>query len=108
ALQGLFRFGRIASGRLIEAGTNLALSIVLVVLGFGAAGGLAGFALAAVLACALNIWWIRDMRFWRVRGWGALSTFRAASLMTAAVFGGVLLTNIDLLALKFLSSAATS
>src|SRR5207248_8842561 len=63
---------------------------------------------AALLACGLNVWWIRETRFWRARGWGGLAIFRAASVMTAAVFGGVLLTNIDLLALKFLSGAAVS
>lgn len=107
-LQGLFRFGRIATFRVVEAVTNLVVSVVLVVAGFGAAGGLAGFAVAAVLACALNVATIRTTGFWRAPGWGGLVTLRAAVLMTVAVFGGVLLTNVDLLAIKFLSGAAVS
>jgi len=107
ALQGLFRFGRVATGRVAEAATNFVLSAVLVVVGLGAPGGLAGFAAAAVLACALNVWWIRDTGLRGAAGWGGLGMLRAASVMTVAVFGGVLLTNIDLLALKFLSGAGS-
>jgi O-antigen/teichoic acid export membrane protein len=108
ALQGLHRFGLLSIDRFGEAALNLVLSFVLVVLGFGAPGALAGFALAAVFLCVLSIWQIRDQPFWRAPGWGGLAATRAALPMTVAVFGGVLLTNIDLLAIKFLSPAAGS
>jgi O-antigen/teichoic acid export membrane protein len=106
ALQGLFRFGRIATFRVVEAAANLLISVALVILGAGALGALAGFAAAAVLACGLNIGAIRDTRFWQAPGWGGLRDLRPAALMTLAVFGGVLLTNIDLLAIKFLGGSA--
>lgn len=103
-LQGLFRFGRISAVRIVEAVSNIVASVALVLLGFGAAGALGGFTVAAILATVLQIWFMRDKPFWRAQGWGGLATVRAALPLTVAVFGGVLLTNIDLLALKFLSA----
>ena len=107
-LQGLLRFERISAVRIIEAVANILVSITLVVLGFGAAGALGGFAVSAVVVCLLNIWFMRDRHFWHTKGWGGFGTVRAALPMTLAVFGGVLLSNIDLLAVKFLSEQGTS
>jgi O-antigen/teichoic acid export membrane protein len=107
-LQGLFRFGIVGVLRLLEAGINIVVSLILVALGFGAAGALAGFALSALVALGANVWFIRDQPFWQAPGWGGLSTIRSAFPITLAVFGGVLLTNVDVLAIKFLSPPATS
>ena len=107
-LQGLFRFGHVSSVRVIEAAANIVISVTLVVLGLGALGALSGFAAAAVLACLLYVLFILDKPFWRVRGWDNLSAVRQAVPMTLAVFGGVLLTNIDLLAVKFLTGQGLS
>lgn len=107
-LQGLFRFGRISALRVVEAVVNIIASVALVILGFGVVGALAGFAISAVLAALLAAWAMRDTRFWQARGWGGLNALRTALPMTLAVFGGVLLTNVDLLSVKFLSSPASS
>ncbi|MGA7729839.1 MAG: oligosaccharide flippase family protein [Chloroflexia bacterium] len=103
ALQGLLRFRRLSTIRIAEAVVNTTASVALVLLGMGAVGALAGFALAAVLTSGLSIWAILDKRFWLARGWGGLSALRDALPLTLAVFGGIILTNIDLLAVKFLS-----
>jgi O-antigen/teichoic acid export membrane protein len=108
ALQGLFRFGQLAGVKVLEAVVNIVVSVALVVLGLGAAGALGGFALSAALAGVVSVWLLRDQRFWRVRGWGDLSALRQAIPMTFAVFGGVLLTNIDVLAIKFLTPSLQS
>lgn len=105
-LQGLLRFERIALVRTLEAVVNITASVLLVLLGFGATGALGGFALAALVACGLNIWFMRDQRFWRAPGWGGVATMRAALPMLLAVFGGILLTNGDVLAVKFLTNPA--
>jgi O-antigen/teichoic acid export membrane protein len=107
-LQGLFRFGIVGMLRLVEAVINIVASLVLVALGFGATGALAGFALSGLVALGANVWFIRDKPFWRAPDWGGLSTIRAAFPMTLAGFGGVLLTNVDVLAIKFLSPPASS
>ena len=108
ALQGLFRFGQLAGVKVFEAAVNIVVSVALVLLGLGAAGALGGFALSAALAGVVSVWLLRDRRFWRVRGWGDLSALRQAIPMTFAVFGGVLLTNIDVLAIKFLTPSLQS
>jgi O-antigen/teichoic acid export membrane protein len=108
ALQGLFRFGSISGLRIFEVVANVLASVGLIALGFGAGGALAGFAIAAVLSTMLTVWLMRDTHFWRVKGWGSLKTLWVVAPMTLAVFGGVLLTNIDLLSIKFLSSSANS
>ena len=108
ALQGLFRFGRLAGVKVFEAAVNIVVSVALVLLGFGAVGALGGFAVSAALAGLVSIWLLRDRRFWRVKGWGDLSALRQAIPMTFAVFGGVLLTNIDVLAIKFLTPSINS
>jgi O-antigen/teichoic acid export membrane protein len=103
-LQGLLRFGPISVVRVIEAVASIIISLALVLIGLGAVGALGGFAAAAALATLLNIWLIHDKHFWTVNGWGGLAALKAAIPMTLAVFGGILLTNIDLLAIKFLSA----
>jgi O-antigen/teichoic acid export membrane protein len=108
ALQGLFRFGAIAWLRIFEVGVNLVASLGLIALGFGAEGALAGFAIGAVLSTPVALWLMRDTQFWHVKGWGSLKSLWVVAPMTFAVFGGVLLTNVDLLSIKFLSSSADS
>lgn|GEM_PF-1931634 len=107
-LQGLFRFARISVVRITEALTNIMVSVTLVLLGFGAPGALAGFAISAGLVAGLNTWFMRDKRFWLAKGWGGLGSVGDALPITLAVFGGVLLTNIDLLAIKFLTGQPNS
>lgn len=107
-LQGFFRFGTISVIRVTEVLINLVVSVALVVAGFGATGALAGFAVAAVFSTGLAVWSVAHAPFSRVKGWGGLDALRSALPMTLAVFGGVLLTNIDLLSIKFLSSPANS
>ncbi len=107
-LQGLFRFGPISAIRITEAIVNIVVSVALVVAGFGATGALAGFAVAAVLAAGLAFRSVSDAPLSLVKGWGSLDALRTALPMTLAVFGSVLLTNIDLLSIKFLSNSANS
>jgi O-antigen/teichoic acid export membrane protein len=108
ALQGLLRFRRLAFIRITEAVVNTVLSVSLVLLGFGALGALGGFAAATLLACCLSVWAVSGHRFWHARGWGGMGALGEAVPMTLAVFGGIILTNIDLLAIKFLSTGANS
>lgn len=108
AMQGLFRFGTVARWRVLEAVTNVALSAALLALGFGAAGALGGFAAAAVLALALNVWSLRDTHLWHVPGWVRLRSLGLAGPLAVAAAGSVLLTNLDVLAIKALTGAATA
>ncbi|HUP28380.1 MAG TPA: oligosaccharide flippase family protein [Chloroflexia bacterium] len=108
ALQGLFRFGRVAFTRVAEAVVNIVASVGMLALGWGAAGALGGVAVAAAVQCSVSIWYMRDVRFRLARGWGGVGSVRDALPITLAVLGGVLLTNIDLLAIKFLSVPGSS
>jgi O-antigen/teichoic acid export membrane protein len=101
-LQGLFRFGRISALRVAEAVVNIIISVGLVLAGYGAAGALGGFAAAAVFAALAAVWSMSGTHSSRVEGWGGLEAVRTAVPMTLAVFSAVLLTNIDLLAIKFM------
>ena len=104
ALQGLLRFRRLAGIRITEAVVNTAVSVGLVLLGLGAVGALAGFAVATAITCGLSVWAIRDKGFWQARGWGGLGALADALPITLGVFGGIILTNLDLLAVKFFSA----
>jgi len=104
ALQGLLRFRRLAGIRITEAVVNTCVSIGLVLLGLGAVGALAGFAVATAVTCGLSVWAVWDKGFWRAKGWGGLGALADALPITLGVFGGIILTNVDLLAVKFFSS----
>ncbi|MEO5952666.1 MAG: oligosaccharide flippase family protein, partial [Chloroflexia bacterium] len=101
-LQGLFRFRRISALRVGEAAVNIVVSVVLVLAGYGVSGALGGFAASAILASVLAVWSMSGNRSSQIEGWGGLEALRTAVPMTLVVFGGVLLTNIDLLSIKFL------
>ncbi|MDQ6693215.1 MAG: discoidin domain-containing protein [Chloroflexota bacterium] len=103
ALQGLFRYTNIAFIRVAEAVGSMLMALTLVALGFGAFGVLLGFAFGGLLVLSLNIFSLRDENIWQVPGWSLLANVWSSLPVMLAIFGGVLLTNIDLLAVKLLS-----
>ncbi|GAB4265881.1 MAG: hypothetical protein Kow0080_06540 [Candidatus Promineifilaceae bacterium] len=105
ALQGRFRFGKLGVVRLVEVVLQFGTAVYLVRRGYGANGALAGFAIGTGLSMLFSIWLARDVPFLQARGWPAaeiIQALRPVLPFLIANLGGVLMLNVDLLAVKFL------
>lgn len=106
-MQGRLHFGELALVRTVEVLIQSAAALLLVLSGYGAAGALAGFAFGTACSWLLAFWFCRDLPFWQAEGFDkrTLSALRPAIPFLLANLSMVLLVNLDLLALKFLSKA---
>jgi len=107
-LQGKLQFAQLSLVRSVEVIIQFASAIFLLFLGYGAPGALAGFACGTAISLLLCIWLTRDVPFWQTQGFDmrTISALRPAIPFLLANLSAVLLVNVDLLALKFLSSPA--
>jgi O-antigen/teichoic acid export membrane protein len=108
ALQGLFRFTALAITQGAEVVVKFLCGLLLVLLGFGVTGAIAGFALGALFSTILAFLFSRDFRFWSERAWGDPHVYASAVPMFMGVFSLTLIRNLDFLGLKFFTSAALS
>lgn len=109
-LQGRLQFGQLALMRTIEVVIQFTTALLLVVKGYGATGALAGFAFGTACSWVVAFWFSRDLPFWQAEGFDkrTLSALRPAIPFLLANLSMVLLVNLDLLALKFLSHASVA
>ncbi len=109
-LQGRLQFASLSLVRTVEVIIQFVSALLLLFWGYGAAGALAGFALGTALSLFLAVWLVRDVPFWRAAGFDrrTISALRPAIPFLVANLSAVLLVNLDLLALKFLSPPTSS
>jgi O-antigen/teichoic acid export membrane protein len=102
--QGTERFGTFATMQVLEIVAKALAGVALILAGFGAAGAVAGFVAGGLLATvpALVLFARLGVAPWGPRQRPPLG---AAGAMFAALLGLALLLNLDLLALKLLSTA---
>lgn len=100
AAQSAEQYGFVAAIAALEIVGKAAAGIALIAAGFGAAGGVAGFLVGAVLAAALGLFYVGRRQ--RIDPFGSirLLTMRTALPMFGGPLGLALLLNLDLLALK--------
>ena len=105
-LQGRLQFGHLSLVTTSEAVVQFLAAILFVYSGFGAAGALAGFAVGTALSLLVAIWLTRHTAFWRLPtvDLQLLDKLRPAIPLLIANLSGVLLINVDLLALRLLTS----
>jgi len=108
ALQGLFRFKQLGIIQLLLAVLRLASGIGLVYLGYGVFGALAGYLVAAIIVLAIAIYLLRGFRFWQGTGWRDSRILTFAPAMFFGILGITLLSNLDILGVKFLTEAIVS
>jgi len=105
ALQGLFRFKNMGAFHVIDAMVKLLFGFSLVLLGFGALGAVLGMAMGTFFALALALFWLRDTRFWKGRGLAGLDIYKFAAPMFFGTLSLILLMNIDVLGVRFLTAS---
>jgi stage V sporulation protein B len=108
ALQGLFRFKQLGIIQLLVAVLRLASGAGLVYLGYGVLGALAGYLVAAIIVLVVAVYLLRGFRFWQGRGWGGSRILTFAPAMFFGILGITLLSNLDILGVKFLTEAIVS
>ena len=107
-LQAQLRFGKLGMVRLIEVGLQFGTAILFVELGYGAAGALAGFAFGTGISLLVSIWYTRRVQFWRSgqMAFGRLTNaLRPVWPMLVANLAGVLIVNLDVLAINFITQS---
>lgn len=103
ATRGAEAFGSMGAIQVSEVAIKLAGGLILVALGFGPEGAVAGFLVGAILAAALSLFLIsQDLRISLIGSVARISLLRVSS-MFAAVLGMALLLNLDILAVKLLA-----
>jgi len=105
ALQGMFRFGRMAIYHIVDATAKVALGLALILLGYGALGAISGVVGGILLGMILCLFWIRDTKFWRGREFTSPGVFKTALPMLTGTLALTMLMNIDILGIKLLTTS---
>ena len=107
-LQGLFRFKQLGVMQLLLSGLRATSGVALVYLGYGAFGAFAGYLVAAIIALIAMAYLLRNFKFWQESGWSEPRILAFAPAIFLGSLGIVLLSNIDLLGMKFISEVVVS
>ena len=104
-LQGRLEFGKLSLVRTIEVVAQFSTALLLVWYGYGVSGALGGFAIGTAISLGLAVWFAKDIPFLKISstGFPILAALRPALPFLLANLCGVLLVNVDLLAVKFLT-----
>jgi len=102
-VQGSERFGMVASLQFVEIFGKVLAGTVLVLLGFGVAGAVAGFLIGGLAASALGSYFLVNKLGVRLRGALELPALHVVAPMFGALLGLGLLLNLDLVGLKLFS-----
>ncbi|MFW6070554.1 MAG: lipopolysaccharide biosynthesis protein [bacterium] len=108
AAQGLYHFGAVAVNQVAEVAVKFGAGLLLVTLGYGAAGVMAAFALGAALALVHSLWIVRPARLWQGGGWFEGKVFSSTAPLFVAMLGPALMLNLDILGLKLLAPPTRS
>lgn len=103
-LQGRLQFARLSLVTTIEVIVQFSVAVSLVYAGYGAVGALLGFVAGATVSLIIALWLTKDVPFWRLPKLetALFAQLRPAIPLLIANLSGVLLVNVDLLALRFL------
>ena len=107
-LGGLFRFRPASLVSVIEVVVKVVGGLSLVVIGYGAAGAIAGFLIGAIIATLLAAFYLRDLDYLHTPGWQPLRTLHSSVPMFLGVVALGLLSNLDILVLKLFAPASQS
>lgn len=108
ALQGFLRFSALGIVRTIEVIVKFTCGTILVLVGTGVVGAVAGFFVGALISTLLAAVFLRDLRLWRGRGWGEREVFTGVVPFFLGMLSLALLVNMDTLGLKFFSNPVQS
>lgn len=103
AARGLCRFDAIAVNLIGEVFIKAVGGLVLIALGTGATGVMAGFVLGAAAALAHSLWIVRSARLWHGQGWFDRQVVVVTFPLFLGVLGPALMMNLDLLGLQLLA-----
>jgi O-antigen/teichoic acid export membrane protein len=103
AAQGNERYGALATLLVMETIIKAAAGLGLVLLGFGAAGAVAGFMVGSLGTALVGVVYLRRKLGVSLRGEMRFPQFGMAGGMFAALLGLALLLNLDIIALKLFS-----
>ena len=108
ALQGMFRFKKYGLINIITTFAKLFSAVLLVMFGLGAVGAFFGMVAGPIAGLLLGVLLTSDFKFWKAKGWASRSMYTFALPMFFGMFFMTLLTNLDILGVKFLSESASS
>lgn len=100
AARGLNRFGLVAVNLVGEVVVKVLAGLALVMMGYGVAGVVAGFALGAAVSLVHSMWITRREHLWRGPGWFDRRVVRATAPLFVSMLGTALILNLDVLGLK--------
>jgi len=103
AARGLYRFGPVAVNLVGEVVFKTVGGLILVAVGTGVAGVMAGFALGAAVALAHSLWIVHPARLWHGRGWFDTRVVSVTVPLFVGILGPALMLNLDVLGLKLLA-----
>lgn len=99
-MRGLERFGELAFLRIFEMACKAAGGLLLVSVGYGIQGAVAGFLIGAVLASCVGGWRVNKLVEMRVRGQVAFPPMSITINVFSSLVGLAFLLNLDIVALK--------
>ena len=107
-LQGLFRFKQLGGMQILQAGVRTVAGFTFAFLGYGALGAFAGYFVAAIVAQIIVTYLLRNFKFWQAPGWIDAKIYTFAPAMFLSFLGITLLSNMDLLGVRFISEITVS
>ncbi len=107
ALQGAFRFKEVGILRCVNGLALVVVGILLAVTGFGAAGAIMGYVLAALLTLGLGAYYSKALKPLGGK-WIDSRLYLFATPLFIGILGTQLLMNVDILGVKFFSPDAVS
>lgn len=105
AVQGLYRFGAVATNQVLEVAVKVVAGLLFVAAGWGVTGVMAGFAVGALLALSHSFWVVRGARFWQGSGWFDARVLSLTAPLFVGMLGPALMLNLDILGLRLLAPA---
>jgi N-acetylglucosaminyl-diphospho-decaprenol L-rhamnosyltransferase len=108
AMQGWLLQRQLAVVRVTEVTVKVCIGVILVVLGFGAVGAIAGFLAGAIVSTIIAATFLRGLPISIRGGWKDRRLVRAAGPIFLTMVGFALLSQVDLLTLKAFSPVASA
>lgn len=104
AAQGMENFLALGILQLLEVATKAAIGTLLMILGWGATGAVAGALVGAVLAAGFGLWRLHKSSGICLRGRARVLPVRSTSPLFAGLIGLVLILNLDLIGVKIFAT----
>lgn len=108
AARGLYKFTPVGINLIGEVTAKTVIGLALVIGGAGAEGVMAAFAAGAFLSLLHSVWILRHTGWWKGSGWVEAGVFTSSAPLFLGMVSTALMTNLDVLGIKFYSPAAMS